>query len=57
MVGRPSCIAVRHGPLPAKAAQLVVLAAAIATGGATYLLLALMLHAPELREIKSAMRG
>jgi hypothetical protein len=57
MVGRPSCIAVRHGYLPAKAAQLVVLAAAIATGGATYLLLALMLRAPELREIKYAMRG
>ena len=42
--------------LPAKLAQGVVLAAAITTGGLTYLLLSLMLRAPELREIKSAMR-
>ncbi len=47
-------VAMAH--LPAKVAQGIVLAAAIATGVVTYLLLALMLRAPELREIKSALR-
>jgi putative peptidoglycan lipid II flippase len=42
--------------LPAKFAQLAAVALAIAAGGITYLLLALALKAPELREIKSAIR-
>jgi len=50
-----SPLALSH--LPAKVAQLAVLTGAIATGGLTYLLIALILRAPELREIKSAMRN
>jgi putative peptidoglycan lipid II flippase len=42
--------------LPAKIAQISVLTVAIATGGLIYLLIALILRAPELREIKSAMQ-
>ena len=43
--------------LPSKIAQIATLAAAIGTGGATYLLLTLLFRAPELREIKSAIKG
>jgi peptidoglycan biosynthesis protein MviN/MurJ (putative lipid II flippase) len=43
--------------LPSKIAQIATLGLAIGTGATTYLLLALLLRAPELREIKSAIRG
>ncbi|HSR87981.1 MAG TPA: lipid II flippase MurJ, partial [Pontiella sp.] len=42
--------------MPAKLAQLTALTAAIAVGGSAYLLLALVLRAPELREIKTTLR-
>ncbi len=45
------------GCLPAKVAQLTVLATAIGSGIFVYLLLSILFRAPELREIKSALRG
>ncbi|VGO21266.1 murein biosynthesis integral membrane protein MurJ [Pontiella sulfatireligans] len=42
--------------LPAKMAQIASVALAVGTGGATYFILALGLKAPELREIKSALK-
>ncbi len=42
--------------LPAKIAQIIAVAIAIGAGGMTYLLLSLALRAPELKEIKSAIR-
>ena len=41
---------------PAKVAQIATLAAAVGGGAATYLLLALLLRFPELREIRAALR-
>ncbi|NNJ70905.1 MAG: murein biosynthesis integral membrane protein MurJ [Kiritimatiellales bacterium] len=43
--------------LPAKLAQIIAVALGVGTGGATYFILALGLNAPELREIKTALRG
>jgi len=43
--------------LPAKISQIIVLAASIASGVLVYLMLAVVFRAPELREIKSALRG
>ncbi len=43
--------------LPAKIAQIAVVAAAIPAGIATYLLMALALRAPEVREITDSLRG
>ncbi len=45
------------GCLPAKISQIIVLATAMGIGVGAYLLFALGLRAPELREIKSALRG
>ncbi|MBN2685409.1 MAG: murein biosynthesis integral membrane protein MurJ [Pontiellaceae bacterium] len=42
--------------LPAKIAQITALAGAVGAGALAYLLLSLLLRAPELREIKSALR-
>jgi peptidoglycan biosynthesis protein MviN/MurJ (putative lipid II flippase) len=42
--------------LPAKIAQVTTLTGAVGAGALVYLLLSLLLRAPELREIKSALR-
>jgi hypothetical protein len=42
--------------LPIKIAQVTSLTAAVGAGALAYLLLSILLRAPELREIKSALR-